>query len=74
MEVAKILWHNTIDVLFLSETKIDSSFPTAQFCVHGFKNHRTGRNSGGGGVMVLIRNDIPHRRRPDLEKLMSCPI
>ena len=24
--------------------------------------------------MALIRNDIPHRRRPDLERLISCPI
>ena len=73
-EVAEILSHNTIDILFLSETKIDSSFPIAQFCVHGFKNHRADRNSCGGGVMALIRNDIPHRRRPDLERLISCPI
>ena len=24
--------------------------------------------------MALIRNDIPHRKRPDLERLISCPI
>ena len=40
---------NYIDVLVLTETKIDDSFPTAQFLVRGFsKPYRLDRNSNGG--------------------------
>ena len=33
---------NNIDILAIAETKSDSSFPSAQFLVHGYKSH-TGR-------------------------------
>ena len=36
----------TVDVLMISETKIDDSFPISQ-------------NSSGGGIMLYIREDIP---------------
>ena len=50
---------NYIDVLVLTETKIDDSFPTAQFLVRGFsKPYRLDRNSNGGGVMIYVREDI----------------
>ena len=29
--------HNNLDILLISETKIDSSFPTAQFQIEGYK-------------------------------------
>ena len=62
------------DIFFLSETKIDESFPMAQFRIPGFKSYRADRNSCGGGVIAIIRNDIPHCRRNDVEKVISNPI
>ena len=54
---------NYIDVLVLTETKIDDSFPTAQFLVRGFsKPYRLDRNSNGGGVMIYVREDIPSKK------------
>ena len=38
---------NNIDVLLLSETKIDSSFPKAQFEIDGFTVYRRDRNEDG---------------------------
>ena len=43
-EVHDILIQNLMDLLFLSETKLDGSFPNAQFRVPGFKHYRADRN------------------------------
>ena len=62
-----ILIEKYIDVFALTETKIDSSFPNAQFSVENFTIHRNDRNSHGGGIICYVRSDIPHRRRHDIE-------
>ena len=49
-----------IDILMISETKLDSSFPKGQFHLHGFSEpSRLDRNRNGGGILVFIRDDIP---------------
>ena len=49
-----------LDILLLSETKLDSSFPTGQFLMNGFrKPYRLDRCSNGGGLLLFIREDIP---------------
>ena len=51
-----------VDVLVLTETKLDDSFPQAQFLVEGFSEpYRYDRNRKGGGVMIYIRDDIPSK-------------
>ena len=46
----------------ISETKLDDSFPTAQFLLHGFSApYRLDRNSKGGGILLYIRKDMPSR-------------
>ena len=50
--------HNNLDILLISETKIDSSFPTAQFQI-GYTTYRLNRNANGGGILLYIREDIP---------------
>ena len=48
-----------IDVLMISETKIDESFPTSQFLVDGFSSpYRLDRNSNGSGILVYFKNNI----------------
>ena len=49
-----------IDVVLVSETKIDDSFPTGDFLIDGFSTpYRLDRNSNGGGPMLFVREDIP---------------
>ena len=44
----------------ISESKLDDSFPDSQFLIEGFsKLFRLDRNRNGGGIMLLIRSDIP---------------
>ena len=47
-----------MDILLISETKIDSSFPTAQFLINGFTTYRRDRNRNGGGMLLYVRKDI----------------
>ena len=49
-----------IDVLLVSETKIDDSFPNGNFLIEGFSTpYRLNQNSNGGGLMLFVREDIP---------------
>ena len=51
-----------LDILLISETKLDDSFPSAQFLLDGFsKPYRLERCSNGGGILLYIRDDIPSR-------------
>ena len=44
--------HSHVDILLISETKIDSSFRTAQFKIEGDNTYRLERNSNGGGILL----------------------
>ena len=49
-----------IDILIISETKIDESFPKGNFLIEGFSTpYRLDRNSKGGEIMLCVRVDIP---------------
>ena len=49
-----------LDILMISETKLDESFPVSQFLIPGFENPiRLDRSSSGGGIMLYIRKGIP---------------
>ena len=51
-----------IDILMISETKIDDSFPATQFYIDGYSPpYRLDRNCDGGGIMIYVREDIPSK-------------
>ena len=54
---------NKIDIMLISETKLDTSFPNTQFHIDGFSPpYRTDRKNGkGGGLILYVRNDIPSK-------------
>ena len=47
------------DILLLSETKIDDSFPNSQFYAEGFKMYRKDRTKTGGGLLLYINENLP---------------
>ena len=56
----KVLLQGNIDILVLTETKLDSSFSSNQFILEGYsKPFRLDRNRNGGGLLVYVREDIP---------------
>ena len=58
---------NLMDMLSISETKLDSSFTDARFNIPGYIMHRRDRNGHGGGIITYIKQSIPHRRLVELE-------
>ena len=51
---------DNIDILMISETRVDDSFPDDQFFVDGLgRLFCIDRNRNGEGIMLFIRNDIP---------------
>ena len=55
---------NNIDIVMISETKIDNSFPTAQFHIEGYCICRLDQNGYRGGILVYVWEDIPSRLIP----------
>ena len=48
-----------VDILMISETKLDSTFPLTQFLINGFSvPHRVDRNSKGGGILLYLNDQI----------------
>ena len=48
-----------VDILMLSETKLDSTFPSIQFLINGFSfPHRLDQNSKNGGTLLYVRDKI----------------
>ena len=51
-----------LDILVITETKLDSSFPKSQFLIEGYSEpYRQDRNRQGGGVLIYVREDIPSK-------------
>ena len=51
---------DNIDILMISETKVDDFFLVGQFFLDGFGTpFRLVRNRNGGGIILFVRNDIP---------------
>ena len=62
-----------IDVLIVSETKTDNSFPNGNFLIDGFSTpHRLCRNSNGGGLTLFVREDIPSNLIETEATLIEC--
>ena len=51
-----------IDILLITEAKIDSTFPANQFYLNGYNvPYRNDRNNNGGAILVYIHDDIRSR-------------
>ena len=62
-ESLKMLIIGNIDILVITESKLDESFTTQQFAIEGYLlPYRIDRNeNAGGGVIIYVREDIPCR-------------
>ena len=48
-----------LDILIMTETKLDYRFPVSQFQIDGYsKPYRLDRNRNGGGIIIYVREDI----------------
>ena len=50
---------NKIDILMISDLKLDDTFPTSQFVMDGFiEPFRLDRTRNGGGILLYVKNNI----------------
>ena len=56
-----------IDIMFLSETKLDNTYTSSMFSIDNYCIVRHDRTAHGGGLLIYVRSDIANRRRLDLE-------
>ena len=61
-EPLKNIIKGNLDILVLTETKIDESFPNQEFRIDGYTPIRLDRDIHGGGLLVCVREDIPYRK------------
>ena len=49
-----------IDILMVSETKLNNSFPVSQFLIDGYTpSFRLDRDNNGRSIMLFVRENIP---------------
>ena len=64
----EILINKTVEVLAISESKLDSSFPNSQFALWVYKKpYRLDLSYNSGGLLVYPNNDIPSRTIPIIQ-------
>ena len=58
-EILNTLLSEVLDVLMITDTKLDDSFPEQQFHIEGFNiPFRLDRNRHGGGLLLYVHNAI----------------
>ena len=66
-EMLKEVVDNKIDILLISETKLDDTLPLNHFILEGFTPpYRLDRTTHGGGLMLFLREDIPTKLLPNI--------
>jgi hypothetical protein len=70
-EIQDMLVEGLTDCMALSETKLDGSFPNAQFQASGYRLFRADRDRNGGGLMMYVRDDLPARQLQELDPSSS---
>ena len=48
-------------IIFLSEKKIDISYPNSQFTLTGYNMYRKDREKGGGGIIAYFDSSLPSK-------------
>ena len=57
----KIVIQGNVDILVITESKLDITFPMGQFVINGYRLYRKDRDQFGGGILIYIREDIPSK-------------
>ena len=65
------MYDSLADILIISETKLDESFPNTQFRIPAYSIYRKDRNGFGGGLLVYINSLLPHYLRKDYDNMFS---
>lgn len=65
-ELTEVIKKLNAHMMFVRETKIDASYPNAQFKVPNYSLYRNDRKKGGDGIMALISQSLVRTQlKPD---------
>ena len=68
IDLREFLKHISLDYFVLSETKLDNSFPCAQFQISDYEiRARRDRNKNGGGLIKLVKKGLICKRLKTFE-------
>ena len=57
------IFQQKIDIFLVSESKIDDTFPKAQFCAEGYStSYRLDKTCKRGDLLLHVREDIPSKQ------------
>ena len=72
VDLREIILELSLDYLVLSETKIDESFPTAQFYIKGYEvRARRDKDNYGSGLIEFVKNGFISKRLKEYETKQS---
>ena len=73
-EMLKATRADKTDILLISETKLNSSFPVNQFLIDGFSPpYRLDTHANGGGIMLYVR-EVFHLNLYQIIKIVKLKI
>ena len=58
-ELEIILQDNDIDIIGLSETRLDKTFPDSVLFMEGYRIYRKDRDGNGRGVAMYVKESLP---------------
>ena len=61
-ELVDVIHKLKAHIIFIGETKIDSTYPNSQFYIPGYSLFRKDRKKGGGGILAFVSAVIPCKR------------
>ena len=68
IDVREVIGKMSLDYLVISETKLDESFPSAQFNISNYEiRNRRDRDKNGGGLIEFVRKGFITKRLKDYE-------
>ena len=58
-EMLQFLLADYTDILMISQSKLDVTFPSSQFQIYGLRTpYRVDRNDRGGGILLFVRENL----------------
>ena len=61
-ELASLIKKSRTQLMIVSESKIDSSYPNSQFIISGYELYRNDRKKGGGGILAYVSSELICKR------------
>ena len=74
INLRKIISFSYIDLISVTETKIDSSLPDAQFLTENYLTFRRDRNKHGRSILTFVKNGLLPKHIPELFEIFFSKV